>query len=98
MQDFFEQISQGIGEQQLVTLEKQGSTVRIQELGIEARQRGSSVVMVFQPQNHDRTERVQMPLAEAVDSVLRRWRRFKTSSPPIRKLLYEEWTGLYYQI
>lgn len=98
MQDFFEQLSQGIGEQPLVTLEKQGSTVRIQELGIEARQRGDSVIVVFQPQNHDRTERIQMPLPQAVDSVLRRWRRFKTSSPPIRKLLYEEWTGLRYQI
>lgn len=98
-QDLFEKLSSSdLASEPLVTIEKQGHTIRIQQLGIEARQRGDSVIVVFQPQNHDRTERTQMPLAEAEDTIMRRWRRFKASSPPIRKLLYEEWTGARYQI
>lgn len=69
--------------------------LKVVDIGLEARMVGdSSTVMLFlSPANTDLTTTQTHTLASACAAILARWRRFTTSSPPIQKLLYEEWNG-----
>lgn len=67
-----------------------GSEITIEKLGVKATQLTDQVELTLQP---NRTQ--VMSTKTALAAIQSRWLRFTKSHPTVRKLLYEEWTGVY---
>lgn len=71
------------------------NVISVANIGIAAEEKRNRVVVTFQPNNPEITKTHSMTLPDAVAAIETRWNRFIKSHHTVRKLLYEEWTGVY---
>jgi hypothetical protein len=71
------------------------NVINVENIGIAAEEKRNRVVVTFQPNNPEITKTHSMTLPDAVTAIETRWNRFIKSHPTVRKLLFEEWTGVY---